>query len=59
MPGGLFDSFSHLVITIQVEDICNKIQRILIVLNFCVETSKVKSISQVVLVNLAEIFVSS
>lgn len=59
MPRRLLDRLPHLIITIQVKHIGDQIQRILVILNFGVQTSKVESVGQVIFVNFAEIFVAS
>lgn len=59
MPCGLLDLLPHVVIAVKVEDIRHQIQRILIVLHFCVQARKVEAIRQVLFVNLAEVLVAS
>lgn len=59
MTGRLFDLLSQIIIGIEVEDIGHKVERILIVGDLSVQTSQVEAIRQVVLVNLAEILISS
>lgn len=59
MTGRLFDLLAQIIIGIEVEDIGHKVERILIVGDLGVQTSQVEAIRQVVLVNLAEILISS
>lgn len=59
MPCRFLNCFSHLIITVQVENICDKIQCILVVLNFGVQARQVESVSKVIFVNLAEVFIAS
>lgn len=59
MPCRFFDLLSHIIVTIQVEDISDKIKSVLVVLDICIEPSKIKAVREVVLVNLAEVFVAS
>lgn len=58
MPRRLLDLLPHIVVDFHIEDICDEIQRILVILHLCVETSEIESVGEVVLVNLAEVFVS-
>ena len=59
MSCALLDLLPHVVVDFHVEDIGDKIERILIVLYFRVKASKVEPICQVVLVDLAEVFISA
>lgn len=59
MPRRLLYRFPHFIVTIQIKNVRHEVQSILIILNFGIEASKVKTIRKVVLVNLAEIFVAS
>lgn len=59
MPRTLLDLFAHIIVDLHVEYIGHEIQRILIVLDFRVEARKVESISQIILVDLAEVLVPS
>jgi len=59
MPCRFLDLFSHVVITVEVEDVCDKVEGILIVLNFRVQTGEVEAIGEIFLVDLTEVFISS
>ena len=59
MPRRLLNLFSHIIVTVEVEDVGYKIECILIVLNFGVQTREVEAIGEVFFVNLAEVFVAS
>ena len=59
MAGRLFDCFAHVVFTVKVEDVCDEIESILVVLNLGVETSEIETVCQVLLVDLAEVLVST
>ena len=59
MAGGLLDRFPHVIFAVEVEDVCDKVEGILIVLNFGVEAGEVETVCQVFLINLAEILVSA
>jgi hypothetical protein len=59
MAGRLFDCFAHVIFTVEIEDICDKVEGILIVLNFGVEASEIETVCQVLFINFAEVFVST
>jgi len=59
VPGGLFYRLSHIIVAVEIEDVGDEIERILVVLDFRVKASQVKSIRQVILVDLAEVLVAS
>lgn len=59
MAGRLFDCFTHVVFAVKVEDVCDEIKSILIVLNLGVEAGEIETVCQVLLVDLAEVLVSA
>jgi hypothetical protein len=59
MTGRLFDLLPQIIIGVEVEDIGHEIERILIVRDLGVQASQVEAIRQVILVDLAEILISS
>lgn len=59
MPCVLLDVFSHVIVAVEIEDVRDEIQRILVVINFCVQARQVESVGQVLFVDFAEVFVSS
>ncbi len=59
MSGRLLYLLSHVVVTVEVEHVGDKIQSILIVLYLGVEAGKVKSVREIFFVDLAEVFVAS
>ncbi len=59
MTGRLLDGLSHLIVAVELKDVRDKIQGILVVLNFCVQSRAVKSVRQIVLVYFAEVFVAA
>jgi hypothetical protein len=59
MAGRLFDGFAHVVFAVEVEDVCDEIKGILIVLNLGVEAGEIEAVCQVLLVDLAEVLVSA
>lgn len=58
MPRRLFYLFPHVIVAVEIKDICYEVQRILVVLDFGVETRKVEAIGQVLFVNLAEVLIA-
>lgn len=58
MSSALLDLFPHVVVNLHIKDICDQVQRILVVLHFRVESCEVEAIREVVLVNFAEVFVA-
>lgn len=52
------DCLPHLIIAVEIEDICYKIQCILVVLNLGVQASKVESICQVLFIDFTKVFVT-
>ncbi len=59
VPGGRLDLLSHIIFTVEVEDIGHQVQSILVVLNFSVEPGEVESVSQVLLVDFAKVLVAT
>jgi hypothetical protein len=55
----LLNLFAQLVIGIKIEDIGDQIEGILIVLHLSVETSQVEAVSEVFLIDLAEVLVTA
>lgn len=59
MSCAFLDLLSHVVFHFHVEDVRHQVECILIVLYFCVEPSEVESVRQVILIDFAEVFISS
>lgn len=59
MPRALLDLFAHVVVDLHIEDICDEIQGILVVLYFRVEPCQVETVCQVIFVDLAEVLIST
>ena len=59
MPRTLLDLFSHIVVHFHVEYVRYQVQRILVVLYFRVQASQVESVREIVLIDLAEVFIPS
>lgn len=59
VASALLDLFSHIIIDLHVEDVRDKVQCILIVLNFGVQSRQVESVREIIFVNFAEVLISS
>ena len=59
MPCRFLDLFSHIIVTVQVKDVGDEIKSVLVILDICIEPSKVESVCEVVFVDLAEVFIAS
>lgn len=59
VAGRLLDGLAHVIVAVKVEDIGDQVERILIVLNFGVETRQVESVCEVLFVDFAEVLVTS
>ncbi|KAI4141541.1 MAG: hypothetical protein LQ341_003499 [Variospora aurantia] len=59
VAGRLLDLLPHVVIAVKVEDIGDKVEGVLVVLDVGVEAGEVEAVGQILLVNLAEVFVAA
>lgn len=55
----LLDCLPHLIVTIEIEDISDEVECVLVVLHLRVESGEVEAVGQVVLVDLAEVFIAA
>lgn len=58
MAGRFLDLLTHLIIAVEVEDIGDKVESILVVLNVSVEAGEVEAVGQIVFIDLAEVFIA-
>lgn len=58
MPRRFLYRFPHIIIAIEVEHICNQIERVLIVLNLGVQAGQIEAVGKVVFIDLAKVLVS-
>lgn len=58
VPSRFLDCLAHLIITVEVEDICDEVKCVLVVLDLGIESSQVESVGEVVLVDFAEVLIS-
>lgn len=59
VASALLDLLPHVVVDFHVEDIGHEVECILVVLHFCVQSSQVEAICEVVLVDFAEVFIAA
>jgi hypothetical protein len=59
MAGRFLYRFSHVIVTVEIEDVRDQVKGILIVLNFRVKACQVETIGKVILVNLAEVLIAA
>lgn len=59
MTGRFLDGLAHFIVAVEIKDIGDEVECILVILNFCVQAGEIEAICEVVLVDLAEILVSS
>jgi hypothetical protein len=59
VASALLDLLPHVVVDFHVEDISHEIEGILVVLHFCVQSSQVEAICEIVLVDFAEVFIAA
>jgi hypothetical protein len=59
MAGRLLNLLAHIIVAIKVEDVGHEVERILVVLNFGIQTRQIEAIRQVLLVDLAKVLVAS
>lgn len=59
VASALLDLLPHVVVDLHVEDVGHQVERILVVLHFCVQSGQVEAVRKVILVNLAKVFVAT
>ena len=59
MPCVSFDRLPHVVVDLHVKDVRDQIQCILVILYFGVEASEIEAVCQIVLIDLAKVFIPS
>ena len=58
MPCGLFYLFPHVIVAVEVEDICDEVEGILVVLDLGVESREIEAVGEVFLVYFAEVLIA-
>ena len=59
MPRALLNLLAHIVVDFHIEDIRNQVEGVLVVLHFGIQAGQIEAVGQVVLVDLAEVFVAA
>ena len=59
MPGRLLNLVTHIIITVEVKDVSDKIKSVLVVLNVCIESRQIEPVCEIVFVDFAIVFVAS
>jgi hypothetical protein len=59
VASALLDLLPHVVVDFHVEDVGHKVESILVVLHFCVQSSQVEAICEVILIDFAEVFIAA
>jgi len=59
VASALLDLLPHVVVDFHVEDVGHEVEGILVVLHFCVQSSQVEAIREVVLIDFAEVFIAA
>lgn len=59
MPRRLLDGVAHLIVAVDVEGVRHQVQRVLVVLDLGVKARQVEAVHDVVLVDLAKVFVAA
>lgn len=59
VASALLDLLPHVVVDFHVENVGHEVEGILVVLHFCVQSSQVEAICEVVLIDFAEVFIAA
>ena len=59
MPGRLLNLVTHIIITVEIKDVSDKIKSVLVVLNVCIESRQVEPVCKVVFINFAIVLITS
>lgn len=59
VASALLNLLPHVVVDFHVEDVGYEVEGILVVLHFCVQSSQVEAIREIVLVDFAEVFIAA
>jgi len=54
-----FYLLSHSIIHFDVEDVCDEVQRILVILHLCIQACQVEAIRQVVFIDFAKVLIAA
>lgn len=59
MARRLFYLLPHIIVAVEVEDVCDKVEGILVVLHFGVQTCEVETVGKILFVDFTKVFVPS
>ena len=59
MASRLLNLLPHLIVTVEIEDICNEVESVLIILDVSVEACEVEAVGKVVLVNFTKVLIAA
>ena len=59
MASRLLNLLPHLIITVEIKDICDEVESVLVVLDIGVEACEVEAVGKVVLVNFAKVLIAA
>lgn len=59
MSRRFLDLLSHIIVTVEVEDIGDEVKGVLIVLDIRIEPSQIEAVCEIIFVNFAEVFIAS
>ena len=59
MPGRLLNLVTHIIITVEIKDVSDKIKSVLVVLNVCVESRQIEPVCEIVFVDFAIVLIAS
>jgi hypothetical protein len=59
VSGRFLDGFAHFILAVEVEDIVDKIEGVLVVVNFGVQAGEVEAVGQVFFVDLTKVLVAA
>jgi hypothetical protein len=59
MTSGLFNLFAKVVVGVQIEDVRDQVHSVLVILHLGVETGKIETVQEVLLINLAKVLIAT
>ena len=59
MASRLLNLLPHLVVTVEIEDICDEVKSVLVILDVGVEPREVEAVGKVVLVNFTKVLIAT
>ena len=59
MTSGFLNGFAHFIFAVEIEDIVDEVKSMLVVVNFGVEAGEIEAVGEILLVNLAKVFIAA